>query len=393
MKVLTNLDLVKNQLLNALAQKLAVDPSTSLEEAWITYNTTEHVLKYYNGTKWVPLTDAPEITVETSIDASSTNDNPVGPKAVYDAIIDAASLGQVLSIVSDGNEGKEVAGLAIDATATENSTNLISSGAVFDAVSGALATVLEDPADGEILVKKVITDPDTGEVTSVTTEGLAIDSTIDVSATGVPTTAAVASAIAAIQSMEFVGTVASDGTVTSSDPAIDGQILMDLTEFKKGWTFVVSGTLEAATSGFPTTLTSGDMIIALANDTQFTPANFSLVQKNMDGVVMGPNSATDGDIALFDGATGTLIKDSGVAISDLATSAQFDNPLLTSVSGQCAWTITHNKNSRAVSVKLYDSSWAEVLADVSLATVDTAVVTINSDTDIAANSYHAVVVG
>lgn len=392
MKVLTNLDLVKNQLLNAVVQNVATDPDSNLVEGWIIYNTTDHAFKYYNGEAWITITDVPSITVETTIDASSTNDNPVGPKAVYDTIIDIASAGQVLSVTSDGADGKVVAGISIDATATEDSTNLISSGAVFDGINAALATILETPADGEIIVKKEIKDPDTGETTSITTEGISIDQIIDSSATGVPTTAAVATAIAAIQSMEFIGTVASDGTVTSSDPTIDGQILMDLTEFKKGWTFVVSGTLDAATSGFSVTLTSGDMIIALANDTQFTPANFSLVQKNLDGVVMGPSSATDSHIALFDGATGTLIKDAGVALTDFAATSEYDSPALTSVSGQCTWTITHNKGTRNLIIKLYDSSWEEVIADVALTSTNAATVTINSDDDFAVGAFHAVVV-
>lgn len=37
------------------------------------------------------------------------------------------------------------------------------------------------------------------------------------------------------------------------------------------------------------------------------------------GDVVGPAGATDGDIVLFDGATGKLIKDSGVNISDIVT--------------------------------------------------------------------------
>ena len=37
------------------------------------------------------------------------------------------------------------------------------------------------------------------------------------------------------------------------------------------------------------------------------------------GDVSGPGSSTDGNITVFDGATGKLIKDSGVAISDLNT--------------------------------------------------------------------------
>lgn len=44
-------------------------------------------------------------------------------------------------------------------------------------------------------------------------------------------------------------------------------------------------------------------------------------QVNIDGAVTGPASATDARIAVFDGTTGKLIKDSGSTISDLTTGA------------------------------------------------------------------------
>src|SRR4051794_32267880 len=48
---LVNIDLVKNQLLNAVIQLLASDPS-SPTEGQMYYNTVAHALKVYNGTAW-----------------------------------------------------------------------------------------------------------------------------------------------------------------------------------------------------------------------------------------------------------------------------------------------------------------------------------------------------
>lgn len=49
---------------------------------------------------------------------------------------------------------------------------------------------------------------------------------------------------------------------------------------------------------------------------------WNVVQVNLDGAVIGPASAADGNFAAFDGATGKLIKDSGSKAADFAVSAK-----------------------------------------------------------------------
>ena len=51
-KYLNNVDLSKNQLQNAVIQVLASDPSGAVE-GQIYYNSTDGVLKYYDGTRLV----------------------------------------------------------------------------------------------------------------------------------------------------------------------------------------------------------------------------------------------------------------------------------------------------------------------------------------------------
>lgn len=51
---LTNIDLNKNQLLNAVVQNVAVDPAQG-NKGQIIFNTTTNVFKYHNGIKWVTL--------------------------------------------------------------------------------------------------------------------------------------------------------------------------------------------------------------------------------------------------------------------------------------------------------------------------------------------------
>lgn len=52
-RFLTHLDLSGNQLLNATFEKLASDPNTGNFEGRIYYNTTDDILKVYDGTAWI----------------------------------------------------------------------------------------------------------------------------------------------------------------------------------------------------------------------------------------------------------------------------------------------------------------------------------------------------
>ena len=54
MKVLTTLDLAKNQLINVRIENQASAPSNPVE-GQIYYDTTDHTLKQYNGTAWVEM--------------------------------------------------------------------------------------------------------------------------------------------------------------------------------------------------------------------------------------------------------------------------------------------------------------------------------------------------
>ena len=53
LQYLTDINLSKNELQNAVVQRLGTDPSSGLTEGWIIYNTADHELKVYNGSAWV----------------------------------------------------------------------------------------------------------------------------------------------------------------------------------------------------------------------------------------------------------------------------------------------------------------------------------------------------
>lgn len=270
MKCLTNLDMVKNQIINGVIQKVTADPTTKLVEGWLIYNTTDKKFKVYDGESWVALGssgsvsggDGQSINIVKQISSSSTDDEVASAKAVYDFTtkemedIRTVSNGNILSVGTDG----KVKGISIDTEVTEDSTNIISSGAVKSYVDSKMSTV---------------------------------------------------------DAMVFMGTVDTNGTITSTDETINGSKFTELTEFKNGWTFKAKEDISKDILNTDTPLEAGDIIIVVKDVTTYTSDIISVVQNNIDGVVTGPNSATDDTIVLFDGNTGKLVKSSTITASQL----------------------------------------------------------------------------
>ena len=56
------------------------------------------------------------------------------------------------------------------------------------------------------------------------------------------------------------------------------------------------------------------MIVCLADGTEANDADWAVIQANIDGAVTGPVSSVANHVAVFDGATGKVVKDSGYTI-------------------------------------------------------------------------------
>lgn len=193
-----------------------------------------------------------------------------------------------------------------------------------------------------------------GNVQNVSVKGLAgaaykgVDSSVPAgsSSANLPTSAAVAAAISAAISasdaMRFKGTVGSGGTVTA----------------------------------LPTTgVAAGDTYKAVSAGTY------------------GGQSAKAGDmfIALSSEPTWAYIPsgDDGNAYKYTAS-----NPALTASGNICTWTITHGLGNKYPLVQLYEISTGEmVIADITIVSASQLKVTINSDANIAAGTYQAVIIG
>lgn len=97
------------------------------------------------------------------------------------------------------------------------------------------------------------------------------------------------------------------GTVDSANPLPESG-------YEVGQSFRV---VEAGTyAGVPCEI--GDLIIVVSDfDTEQKDTDFLVVQANIDGAVVGPDSATDANIVVFDGITGKKIADSTVSIASV----------------------------------------------------------------------------
>jgi len=99
----------------------------------------------------------------------------------------------------------------------------------------------------------------------------------------------------------FKGTLGTGGTITT----------LPTSDYKIGWTYkvITAGTYAGNECEV------GDMIVSIVDfNTVSNDSDWIVIQANLDGIVIGPASAIDTHIAIFDGITGKLIKDSGFTI-------------------------------------------------------------------------------
>ena len=210
----------------------------------------------------------------------------------------------------------------------------------------------------------VLTSDASGHVTNVTTRtltmadlGYTMQTTLTDSDTAIPTSGAVvdyvAAAFGANDAMIYKGVL--DCSANPNYPAGDS-----------GHTYKVSVAGKIGGASGPA-VEVGDMIICtvdgtLAGDHATRGANWTIVQNNIDGAVVGPASTVAGNFASFSGTTGKLIADSGYSAASFATSGH--NHTLDALSNT---TIT--ANSAGEILKWDGAAWINnTLAEAGIAT-------------------------
>lgn len=171
---------------------------------------------------------------------------------------------------------------------------------------------------------------------------------------------AITTALGGADAMKFKGTVGVGGTyeITAFNA---------LATYEAGWTYraITAGTIKGKVCKL------NDMVVALVDrvGSGNVDADWAWIPTNDVGVVIGPASATDGQMVLFDGTTGKLVK-AGVA-PHIAATVTTTNGL--SISGQ------------EISLQLASASTHGALSDTdwTLFNGKTDLVTVKADTDIA----------
>lgn len=147
-----------------------------------------------------------------------------------------------------------------------------------------------------------------GTTTSVTSGSTAL-----VTSGGVYT--AIQDSLKANDAMVFKGTLGTNGTVTAL-PA----------EHNVGWTYrvITAGTYAGKNCEI------GDLIICITDGTSANDAHWTVAQTNIDGAVVGPTSSVNNRVAVFNGTTGKIIKDSGYTIAaSVPSGAKFTDTVYT----------------------------------------------------------------
>lgn len=227
----------------------------------------------------------------------------------------------------------DITALGIPATDTNTTYTFegASNGFKVTSSNGETQTVIVSPSIKNNVTKTDATTtagyiPKFNNTTGVIENGYSVQTTLASSSTAIPTAAAVVAAIdnkiAAADAMIYKGTLGTDGTVTK----------VPANGYKVGWTYkvITAGTY----AGIKCEV--GDMLIAINNGpvsgTTVVNADWTVVQANIDGAVTGPASATAGHIAVFDGATGKVIKDGTYTIAtSVPSNAVFTDTKVTSV--------------------------------------------------------------
>jgi hypothetical protein len=133
------------------------------------------------------------------------------------------------------------------------------------------------------------------------------ESALDITLADYATTEEVGGLLSAADAMIFKGTIGTGGTITTLP-----------TTYNAGWAYkvITAGTFAGEVCEV------GDLIIAIVDreETGNTNDDWTVVQTNIDGVVIGPASATDGNIPVYNGTSGKLIGTGYTVQTTLASS-------------------------------------------------------------------------
>lgn len=289
----------------------------------------------------------------------------ISPVTIPDAVVDPTSQKNLTTILSEKVNAVSGKGLSTnDYTTTEkNKLSGIASGAevnqnAFSNVKVGSTTISADSKTDTLTLvagENIELTPDASGDSVTIKAGYPGTMTADEATSGTGTTAKIISPkvlsgyvneqinskIAAADAMIYKGTIGTGGTITAL-PATHST----------GWTYkvITAGTYAGVACEV------GDMIICLTDGTTSTNSHWTVVQTNIDGAVTGPSKAVSSNVAVFNGTTGKVVKDSGYSIGkSVPSNALFTDTTYTFASGTNGFTVTPKGSSSPQTVTVTPS--------------------------------------
>ena len=364
-KVLTDLDLNKNEIQNAVVQNLATAPANPVAGQEY-FNTTDKKKYIYDGTQWVD---------ETSQGGGAyTFQSPLNEN------------GGVVTVDDASTSGKGVVEFATDAEVTAGTSETL----VVNPKQ--LATKLTKNAPITAGTKCKITYDENGLVTGG--DNLSASDIPDISATYIP--------VSSKGQANGVASLDGDGKVPSSqlpsyvDDVIDTYIVSGATPLSSGW-------LSKTDGGSALTPETGIIYVVLTVG-EYQNKTYRWSGTTYVEISSAPGQATESVAGIAEIATqaecSTGTDDTKIVTplkmatytSGMAKKETFTNGTLTASGGICTWTISSTLAPDCQCTIRETSGGAEVMTDIAYGS-GSITVKINSTSNITAGTYTAVVIG
>ena len=391
-KWVVDLDMGQNEVQNAVEQNLASAPSPA-KEGQHYWDTASKKWYIFDGTNWVDATNQGKTyTFQDGITESAGNVVTLD-KATTTAI-GGVIVGTNISVnngtisVADASEsGKGVIEIATD---TEASTGTDTTRAIN---AKQLATKVTANAAITAGTYTKVTVDTKGLVTAGSS--LAASDIPDISATYVPqTSVGVANGVASL---------GSDGKVPSAqlpsfvDDVVDAYIVSGATPLSAGWL--------SATSGGSALTPETSKIYVIVESGEYLNKTYRWSGSTYVEISAAPGQATESTAGIAAIATQAEVTNGSndtkivtplklaTHISGMAKKFTAQNGALTASGGVCTWSITNSLGTADVGVHIYEvTTGDEVMCAVNVA-AGTITLKINSSSNIAADTYRAVIIG
>ena len=208
-----------------------------------------------------------------------------------------------ISIVSSNLSSEEVLTITFKDGRTALSKSILSPSALATVLS-IIANTATGTTKGLVTLSDSTQDKDNGASNGIAATPKAVYDAIEAAKNY--TDEAIEAGFAANDAMVFKGTIAADGTITSSDTNITGKKISAITGYQAGWTFraTATSTNPLWSNTATTKVEAGDMIVAVKDyGTANTASDWSIVQSNLIGAVTTDSSALTADQVVLGNGT------------------------------------------------------------------------------------------